>query len=62
MTIKLHTYDIQKTVIALIQAKIYNKAPSVITDDDYDRLSDLFNSLNDYCTADNDYTLTIDIH
>jgi hypothetical protein len=61
--IKLHTYDLQRTVIALIEA--HSNRKHVTKDPEeaeaYDRLSDLFADLNLLCTADNDYTLTVTV-
>lgn len=57
MKFKLHTYDIQLLDIALI---VY-KADDVLTEDDKQRLQDKLMELNNLCTEENDYTLTITV-
>ena len=55
MEIKLHTYDIQMLDIALIM----HKADKVISEQDIDRLSGILTKLNNACTKENDYTITL---
>lgn len=57
MKLKLQTYDIQLLVIALIEYK----SNDVLTEDDKQRLQDKLIELNNLCTKENDYTLTITI-
>lgn len=55
MEIKLQTNDIQMLDIALI----CYKADKVISEQDIDRLSGLLAKLNNACTKENDYTITL---
>ena len=58
MEFKLHTYDIQKLIIALIAYK----ADDVITDDDKKRLNELLTDLNNLCKEENNYTITLTVN
>ena len=55
MEIKLHTYDVQKLDIALL----CYKSDKIITDDDKKRISGILTKLNNACTKENDYTITL---
>lgn len=57
MTIKLHTYDIQKLVLCTILAE----PDSVVTREDQERLADILGDINALCKEDNDYTVTITV-
>lgn len=57
MEFRLHTYDIQLLDIALIEYK----SDDVLTKDDKQRLQDKLTELNNLCTEENDYTLTITV-
>lgn len=55
MEFKLHTYDIQNLMIALITYK----ANEIITSEDKKRLNGLLTGLNNLCKEENDYTITL---
>ena len=55
MEFKLHTYDIQDLMIALIAYR----ANEIITDDDKKRLNKLLTNLNNLCKEENDYTISL---
>ena len=57
MKLRLHTYDIQLLDIALIEYK----SDDVLTKDDKQRLQDKLMELNNLCTEENGYTLTITV-
>ena len=58
MEFKLHTYDIQDLMIALIAYR----ADNIITDDDKKRLNVLLARLNNLCREENDYTITLTVN
>ena len=58
MEFKLHTYDIQDLMIALIAYK----ANDIITGDDKKRLNELLARLNNLCREENDYTITLTVN
>lgn len=58
MEFNLHTYDIQYLVIALISYK----SDSVLTEADIKRLIDNLSMINNLCTKDNNYTLSITVN
>ena len=58
MEFKLHTYDIQNLMIALIA---YG-ADGVITDDDKKHLAELLTDLNNLCKEENNYTITLTVN
>jgi len=55
MEFKLHTYDIQYLIIALLDYK----ADDIITDVDKKRLDELLSKLNNLCKKENNYTITL---
>lgn len=57
MEFKLHTYDIQKLDIAMI----CYEADEVISVEDKERLSGIMAKLNNACTKENNYTITIKV-
>lgn len=59
MKFNLHTYDIQRIVIALICYHPMDNDP--LTEDDCHRLSELFCDINNLCTEENGYTVSLDI-
>ena len=61
MEFSINTHDLQKTVIALINSKCCVKN-SILTDEDYDRLIDMFSDMNKLCSADNDWTLSVSVN
>lgn len=61
MEFSINTHDLQKTVIALINSKCCVK-DSILTDEDYDRLIDMFSDMNKLCSADNDWTLSVSVN
>ena len=61
MEFTINTHDLQKTVIALINSKVCCKS-TVLTDEDYDRLIDMFSDMNKLCSADNDWTLSVSVN
>ena len=61
MEFTINTHDLQKTVIALINSKCCVKN-SILTDEDYDRLIDMFSDMNKMCSADNDWTLSVSVN
>lgn len=61
MEFSINTHDLQKTVIALINSKCCVK-DSTLTDEDYDRLIDMFSNMNKLCSADNDWTLSVSVN
>ena len=58
MTIKkkLHTYDIQYIIMALLFADL-----GTLTKEDRERLVDSFSELNNMCNSGNDFTLTVTV-
>lgn len=58
MEFKLHTYDIQELIIALIAYK----ADDVITDDDKKHLDELLSDLNNLCNEENNHTITLTVN
>lgn len=61
MEFTINTHDLQKTVIALINSKCCVKN-SILTNEDYDRLIDMFSDMNKLCSADNDWTLSVSVN
>lgn len=61
MEFTINTHDLQKTVIALINSKVCCKS-TILTDEDYDRLMDMFESMNKLCSAENDWTLSVSVN
>lgn len=61
MNFTINTHDLQKTVIALINSKCCVKN-SILTDEDYDRLMGIFESMNKLCSAENDWTLSVSVN
>lgn len=61
MEFTINTHDLQKTVIALINSKCCVKN-SILTDEDYDRLIDMFSDMNKLCSADNDWTISVSVN
>jgi hypothetical protein len=57
MEFKMHTYDIQHLIIALIAST----GKTGFTEGEKQRLLSVLNGLNTLCTKDNDYTLTVKI-
>jgi len=55
MEFKLHTFDIQYLIIALLDYK----ADDIITDVDKKRLDELLSKLNNLCKKENNYTITL---
>jgi len=61
MEFTINTHDLQKAVIALINSKCCVKN-TILTDEDYDRLIDMFSDMNKLCSADNDWTLSVSVN
>lgn len=61
MEFTINTHDLQKTLIALINSKVCCKS-TILTDKDYDRLMDMFESMNKLCSAENDWTLSVSVN
>ena len=61
MEFTINTHDLQKTIIALINSKCCVKN-SILTDEDYDRLIDMFSDMNKLCSADNDWTISVSVN
>lgn len=57
MELKLHTYDIQHLIIALI----VSQGKTCCEESDRERLLDTLNGLNSLCTEANNYTLKVTI-
>lgn len=55
MEFKLHTFDIQYLIIALLDYK----ADNIITYVDKKRLDELLSKLNNLCKKENNYTITL---
>lgn len=60
MQFTLDTHDLQKTVIALINSKCCVK-DSILTEQDYEHLIDIYSSLNSLCSAANDWKLSVSV-
>ena len=61
--IKMHTYDLQRIVIACISktGEERHRRHDAEEAEAYDKLADLFADINRLCEADNDYTITITV-
>lgn len=53
----MHTYDIQRLIIALIAST----GKTGFAEDEKQRLLSVLNGLNTLCTEENDYTLTVKV-
>ena len=63
--VQLHTYDLQKLVITLIDYSCNSKnfeGNPIVTKDDCEKLIDVFADLNRYCNEGNDYTITLEVY
>lgn len=61
MEFTINTHDLQKTIIALINSQ-YCLKESILTDEDYGRLIDMFSDMNKLCSADNNWTLSVSVN
>lgn len=64
-TVKLHTYDLQKIVIALIYHSVelaHDKSSAKREEaTDYDRLAEIIGDWNDLVNEDNDWTVNVTV-
>lgn len=61
MKFKLHTYEIQDLMIAIISAETYDKSFNDVCGDKTERLKNLLTELNNMCSYENNYTLTVSV-
>ena len=59
MSFRMHTFDIQDIVIALIFASVREENPDMKAR--MEKLTDVFADMNRRCNPENDYTLTVTV-